>query len=168
MTLIKGPVIHTCGWESDTGAFPEGAGCPKCSEPISVDSVRLPELPSPSELSLSEVREQQRAEMVPAVKAPVINREALLLANLTVPEAVAHISGIKTILELQAFLDAERAEHCREEILDAIDARDDELVFADRVRDDADIARRESLPTADSRDPDAAGDTKSGSGGSSS
>lgn len=33
--VIEGPVKHvSCGWVSDGAEFYEGAGCPKCGEPI--------------------------------------------------------------------------------------------------------------------------------------
>lgn len=135
-TIIKGPVAHTCGWESDGGAFPEGAGCPDCGERITADS--LSALPS-----LSGVREHRRAEAAleasnddgmatheqsDLIVSPVGDPE--WLASITVGEAAAYVSGIETIPELSAFLVMETAGKNRKGVLAAIDAHGTELATA--------------------------------------
>ncbi len=136
VVIIKGPIVHTCGWESDGGAFSVGAGCPKCGERIAADSVQA----LPSELLLSEVHERRRAEAVPVVgrdEAAEIELKALppvgdpeWLASVTVAEAAAHVSGIETIPELSAFLAMETAGKNRKGVLAAIDAHGTELATA--------------------------------------
>lgn len=91
--IIEGVLEHACGWVSDGGAFPEGAGCPKCGEPIAVATD-----PNP----------------------PINLLNANDLASLTVPEVVGFISELPAGAELAEIELLEQAGEKRKGVLAAI------------------------------------------------
>jgi len=125
--IFTGVVKHECGWVSDGGAFPEGAGCPQCGERIALleSSRRAPKLDQ-----RSFVGEKREAERVgDSDSDPPINlTNPGDLAALTVPEVAGFVSELPFGPELAEIELLEQAGENRKGVLAAIRARIAELL----------------------------------------
>ena len=104
--IIEGIVEHECGWVSDGGAFPEGAGCPKCGERIVTHSIH------------SVGRRRREKSHVPINLTNPDN-----LARLTVSEIAAFIEKLPVGPELAEIELVEQAGENRKGVIAAIRAR---------------------------------------------
>jgi len=109
--IFTGVVKHECGWVSDGGAFPEGAGCPQCGERIAL-------LESP--LSDSDFDSDS--------DPPINLTNPGDLAALTVREVAGFISELPFGPELAEIELLEQAGENRKGVITAIRARIAELL----------------------------------------